>query len=351
MPSMTQIIGNIYDTELIGEEIYDEFDTEGGHASYVPPEVLHNHNRNHNQNILVPGSSILRKKASAPQLLVTDSPQIMDVSMPSSSVEGPPSRSLTTTPVLMPIALKGLSFLNSRSRSAPPTPRDQQPSASIPGTATDGTTTPSSPPRTTSPPIIAESNSLQSSMMLTPLTPAIEDEEREAVQSPSMPTVIPEAIIDSLPPIPLEDAAASTVDNAAKKSKSLPTGAVPTTSIVPGSVAASRSGSPAPPLEAILLDRKRRLVAAGGIQIVPPPSIVLPVPASGGPVPANSRVSTPISVKGQRFKSSPLGGGERTGVVVAEKLKENLVLSHTGSQEDVRIPDDKDKAGPDKGPE
>lgn len=342
------MVNNIRVAELIGEEIYDEFDTEGGHASYVPPEVAYNHN----QNISAPGSSILRKKASAPQLLFTSSPQTTDGSMPNSSVEGPPSRSPTTTPVLKPIALKGLSFLASRPRSAPSTPRDQKAGVIVPGTATGRAATPSSPPRTTSPPII-ESNSLQSSMMLSPLTPAMEDEERERNQSLPTPAGMLEVTAD--PPLPMladlvEDTTVAKVENDAKKPKVLPTGGVPTISTLSGSVAASKSGSPAPPLEAILLDRKRRLVAAGGVQVAPPPSIVLPAPASVGPVPANPRVGTPIGIKGQRFKSSPLGGGERTGVVVAEQLKEDLTRSHNGS-EDMRIPDGKHKAGPDKGAE
>jgi metal transporter CNNM len=52
-------------------------------------------------------------------------------------------------------------------------------------------------------------------------------------------------------------------------------------------------------------------------------------------------------MKGTRFKSSPLGGFDRHGVVVAEQVKADI-RSQDVSQEDVRIPDDKDKVGPDK---
>ncbi|KAJ6606809.1 hypothetical protein B0H10DRAFT_2074456 [Mycena sp. CBHHK59/15] len=60
------------------------------------------------------------------------------------------------------------------------------------------------------------------------------------------------------------------------------------------------------------------------------------------------------AVKGTRFKSSPLGGGERTGVVVAEKVKEQIgggdVLEVTESEtklgsEEGRIAGEKDKEG------
>ena len=55
------------------------------------------------------------------------------------------------------------------------------------------------------------------------------------------------------------------------------------------------------------------------------------------------------SLKGTRFKSSPLGGGERGGVVVAERVKEMGDEGRGGGGEEGRIPDGKDKAGPDKG--
>lgn len=108
----------------------------------------------------------------------------------------------------------------------------------------------------------------------------------------------------------------------------------------------SRLGPSGPSLEAILLDRKRRLAvqAAGGGNnpAVPAHGMVgsssSPVlskdfalssaPASPSPAsPSSDPASRSSSVrgtsgggKGTKFKSSPLGGGERTGVVVAEKV-------------------------------
>lgn len=329
--------------ELIGEEIYDEFDVEGGHASYVPPDILHNHNRNHNAAATA-GSSTLRKKVSAPQLAVTDTsqtgtPQTMEASLPSSTVEGQPNRSLTSTPVLRPIALKGLSFITNRSRSAPPTPHDAKAaSATSPATVSEAAVSASSP-RATSP-VIAESISNQGSTTLSPLTPALEDDERGENQIPDVSDL--ETIVD-LPHLTFSTSQEE-VDSDHRRVKQPPPNAIPPANSLPGSVAASRSGSPAPPLEVILLDRKRRLAASGSQAAPPGPS----TPAANASALANPRVGTPLGMKGQRFKSSPLGGGERTGVVVAEKVREELIRSQRGSQEDVRIPDGKDKSGPDK---
>jgi metal transporter CNNM len=129
----------------------------------------------------------------------------------------------------------------------------------------------------------------------------------------------------------------------------------------------SRSVSPAPSLEAILLDRKRRLGAAASA-----PSGTLGTPATStaavnvpsvtvigpGGVPPGAARNVPAAVKGTRFKSSPLGGGERIGVVVAEQVKEKMgagggeldvsdIETALGTEEG-RIADEKDKEGPDK---
>ena len=109
-------------TELIGEEIYDEFDTEGARqgevTSYVPPQS------NSTDLHLVPS---LMRKGSAPELST-----LPDISSVVHSPAQPSRRSASTsaTPVLRPMAipgLKGLSFLTGRSRSTPPTPRGGKP--------------------------------------------------------------------------------------------------------------------------------------------------------------------------------------------------------------------------------
>ncbi|KAI0296079.1 hypothetical protein B0F90DRAFT_1636896 [Multifurca ochricompacta] len=103
--------------ELIGEEIYDEFDTEGARhgevTSYIPPQSI-----TPDPNV----APILKRKGSAPQLSTHP-----DTSRPIHSPAQPTQRSsgANGTPVLRPIAipaLKGFSFLTSRSRSAPPVP-------------------------------------------------------------------------------------------------------------------------------------------------------------------------------------------------------------------------------------
>jgi len=106
---------------LIGEEIYDEFDTEGARhgevTSYVPPQ-------SNSTDLHVAPS--LKRKASAPELSAR-SAQPPVVHSPAQSAHRPASGS--GTPVLRPIAipaLKGLSFLTGRSRSMPPIPRDNK---------------------------------------------------------------------------------------------------------------------------------------------------------------------------------------------------------------------------------
>ncbi|KAF9039353.1 hypothetical protein BJ165DRAFT_1497695 [Panaeolus papilionaceus] len=128
------------------------------------------------------------------------------------------------------------------------------------------------------------------------------------------------------------------------KSRSLPQTPAPP-SAIPGSVLITRDDSPSPTLEAILLDRRRRITAAHQAQsahsplasTTPPPPLGVQVrdfalPArspSTGPsttVPGLfSLASSPVitsraSSRGGRFKSTPLGGGDNTGIVVAEQI-------------------------------
>lgn len=303
--------------ELIGEEIYDEFDPEGGHAAYVPAEVCVQTDGSHLS------SEALRKKESAPQLSRPG-----DLSTDCGSTVG--SKSLTNTPVLKPIAIRGLSFLTNRSRSAPPTPRDQKPSVSISGAP--------SPPRTTAPPM-AESTLFQGGL-ITSLSPALEDEDETTQQ---IPPIILEQTADVLPPTSSSVEGSDALGNNANKTQTPPgSGSAISASAMSGQVAVSRSVSPAPSLEAILLDRKRRLVASGAQS-----STVTPAHTLGQnfemwvPTP---RIASP-GIKGARFKSSPLGGGDSSGMVIAERVKENLQSQGAS----LRIPNDKDKAGPDKG--
>jgi len=103
-------------------------------------------------------------------------------------------------------------------------------------------------------------------------------------------------------------------------------------------------------LEVILLDRKRRLTVASStpnstasLPLAPPPLSG----AIGATADAHQRTSGLAIAKGTRFKSSPLGGGDRSGVVVAEKVKEEMGVGRTKQQLNVehRIPDPKEKEG------
>ncbi|EPQ53173.1 DUF21-domain-containing protein [Gloeophyllum trabeum ATCC 11539] len=301
--------------ELIGEEIYDEFDPQGGHVvSYDPPESVRSHG----------GRSTLkslRRQGSAPELTSTASDK-----RPSTG-SGGGSKSTSTTPILRPIAIpaafKGLNFL--RSRSAPPTPRDKNVQSGA-GT-TIGTSVPAVPP-------LPE---------MTP--PAIdpESDKRIGEEGPAGPRIVvesPEMLPTSVSPEEAEKALGLSTGQVAKSASApSPPSAVPTSLVAdyaqPHPV---RSASPAPSLEAILLDRKRRM-AAGNVS---PPSGAARPHAGGSPPQdvRHVRVATPTGGKGSKFKSSPLSGGENNGLATLERVK--------GENDETRIPDGKDKEGPDK---
>lgn len=240
-------------TELIGEEIYDEFDTEGGQtAYYMPPE-----------------SEMTSAPAPAPPTQ-------------------PPAPTKLLTVSATPAITRGLSFLTGRGRN--PTPREHKPPAS------------NHMPAIPSPAAVTGPNAAPKHLLTPPL-------EAEGGVRPII--VVSPAAIDT--PNPLENLPepSTTPRNSLpipKKSKSLP----PAAAITP------LQGQAPLPLEAVLLDRKRRL----GVRTAAPGGIALPALAVDGPALANSRVGTPVSTKGQRFKSSPIGGGERAGVVVAEMVQE-----------------------------
>lgn len=79
-----------------------------------------------------------------------------------------------------------------------------------------------------------------------------------------------------------------------------------------------RTASPtlAAPLEAVLLERKRRIPAA-----LHGPSSVGPA-ATGPSVGGSTSAVAAAGAKGSRFKSSPLGDVERIGTVVVGRVKE-----------------------------
>ncbi|KAF8888401.1 hypothetical protein CPB84DRAFT_1786278 [Gymnopilus junonius] len=442
--------------ELIGEEIYDEFDTQGAHGDpyEVPPPVTIT-DTDANTTI-------------SPVYSTTDTTSNVNASttMRLSAPVPTKSASALAGQIGMPNALKGLGFF--RTRSAPPVPREierqsgvdtphsavqaHQTSSGSASTTTVNTNTNTSTTKTVR---IDDGNTVAPIQMPKPIRstgrhpPSVILEQHSSVSSSES------GVGYSFASLPTASASAAT--GAEEKTKSLPTASsilasagapsIPTAQSQPSSQpqsvpsspspvvipttatnstsaqvspapavqvhkidkSPSRSGSPSPALEAILLDRKRRMAAAGGggsgnvtaapspapsVALVNPSGVVIPIPsnASGGAAPTSIAVggggasvnsgaaaaastlrSGNVSAKGTRFKSSPLGGGERAGVVVAEQVgaayskeKEKAgedtntmgvnqaqSQSQTPSQGDAkedkeRIPSEIDKAGPDK---
>lgn len=283
---------------MIGEEIYDEFDFEAANgtiSSFVPSELAS------------------AKKPPETETYLGVVPQINDVF----ATRSPVPRSLNT---------RGLGFL--RSTSAPPSPRtrgktipseffvpiqaaqrntSEGPSAANPTTATIG------------------------SPGITKTAPSDEPKAKgEITKEPASENVSDPNIIR---PAPLKMRPVSSSGTASALVSSM-------------TPAASRSASPAPSLEAILLDRKRRLAAAAAAGKDAGPMIAPSIPGTSESHDARVPVlrAPTMSPKGtSKFKSSPLGGGEQTRVTIAEKVK------HVNEQEeDVRIPDETDKVAPDK---
>lgn len=212
------------------------------------------------------------------------------------------SKPITSTPLLRPIpmpalkTLKGLAF--ARSRSAPPIPREEKP----PVQAVTATVRPSME--------IPEdgTSTLHGTFNEKDMT-----DEVLVFDSATRTTSYPELIspVRSTPYNPQPMQIRAPIPVSATASSPGPTSPAALSAI-------SRSSSPAPSLEhVIMVERKRR--ATAGASSMPPP-------------------------KGNWFKSSPLTG-DRSGVVVAERIKK---IPGLGDQEEVRISSDKDKSGPDK---
>lgn len=204
----------------------------------------------------------------------------------------------TSKPILRPIpmpalkTLKGLAF--ARSRSAPPTPREDK------------------PPVQHVPEKLCPSMEKIEDGTSTLYGTFDEKDVADEVSTPDSanPTITyPELItcIKSTQPVQIR----APIPVSATASSPPPTSVVALSAI-------SRSSSPAPSLEhAIMVERKRR--ATAGALSMPPP-------------------------KGGWFKSSPLTG-ERNGMVVAERMKR---IPGASDREEVRISSERDKSSPDK---
>lgn len=316
--------------ELIGEEIYDEFDTQGAHGDpyEVPPIQEHDGDLSKAMN-----------PAYTPQTNALSS-----VNQRSSNYF--PGH-LTAQ---MPTLLKGLV----RTRSAPPVPRgegenpavgsekvtrfaDDYKQEIVPQAAT-GIQMPK-PIRSSGrnpPSIILEQHSSISS-------------SDSGVAAALTPPPINGPMLGRNPFAPVQALGSNILAPAGTVLVSSPSGgsiaanpahAVAASALHNGdpssAYAVSPSPSPGPALEAILLDRKRRLAAASshtsgpGGNIRPSSSSASSMASMSVSQSKEGLIQVPpgspknvhgASVKGTRFKSSPLGGAERTGVVVAEQIK------------------------------
>ncbi|KAG2155185.1 uncharacterized protein EDB93DRAFT_1222403 [Suillus bovinus] len=276
--------------ELIGEEIYDEFDQDGAGgtiSSYVPTE--------HPPVLELYGKSL-------PDLHSTAAQPIEAV------------KSALNGPVLRPLSMKSFGFF--RSRSEPPTPRETDEVSAVQ-------------------PVLKTS-------VLSPINDGVK--EHLTPETVISDTQTSEALAttdewqDMLQP-------ANTTNNASTSFKDAlltPDFTLKKRSVSSAGIAASapgtRSSSPAPSLEAILLERKRRLTLAkeSGMST---PSVPLPSDVRFSALP---RVPT-VGIKAGKFKSSPLAGEER-GRIVAEQ-----VMQDTTSAADVeRTLDEGDDVAHDK---
>ena len=270
-------ISDIICLELIGEEIYDEFDVEAANgtiSSFVPSE-----------------HTCTNKSPEAESVVA----QINDVFT-------------TRSPALRPLNTRGLNFL--RSTSAPPSPRNRSRALSV---LPDPTQAPQ--------PNISE-------------RPHTAHSTATTVENPEVTTAIPSESKgkgEFTKEVNVVSASENVVNLSAPRPVSVkkhPVSSSGTVSLVnPMSPASSPSGSPAPSLEAILLERKRRLAAAAtaGKDVGP---ITAPC-IQGRSENHDARVlalrAPAMSPKGtSKFKSSPLGGSEQTGVVIAEKVRQDI---------------------------
>ncbi|KAI1788587.1 hypothetical protein LXA43DRAFT_949836 [Ganoderma leucocontextum] len=333
--------------ELIGEEIYDEFDPQGHPdlASYVQAEVK-----------VAPS---LKRTGSAPQLVGPDfAPATVVVSSISDSLLSVPK------PMALP-ALRNLNFKVpgfQRSRSAPPTPhnargasekeKDKDGAKEKVGLPDGAPLPPSVPEGIVALEAVGFSTSGStnvSSLVFTPTgvaekpVPVAADESAPSLFAAAL---VPVPVVATKPstgvpsasphsPPPESQGAVSAVNIGRALSMQSITSNPAIAAVMPFGPP-SRSASPAPSLEqAILIERERKRRAA-------------------------SMSGSQTATKGGWFKSSPLNSGDTLpGVIVAERVKRDFWQAEgpTPMSEaanalevlpgDLRKPDEKDRAGPD----
>jgi metal transporter CNNM len=294
-----------YPIELIGEEIYDEFDKEGAHADLysAPPPV---------------NAPALRHKNSAPQLGHDENESASGSTIVGGSMG---LKNLST------IALPGLKNLNpfARSRSAPPTPRKKDKALPADGPDAEAPVPPEDTTAEQRPPGMQTEMSLPSPL---PLRIIVGEGPPTPIQGENLPTAT--TVQDYAYKYPGEDLLAPTPIDAPQ-----PISAIPR-QVVAGALAPSRSASPSPSLELFLHERRRNRDKRDGGPPSPAPSLG---PAAGAGMAPLARAA---SAKGGRFKSSPLTGGDLVGRVVAEQVRRDLSVPVDPSMYPSRISESKE---------
>ena len=303
--------------ELIGEEIYDEFDQEGAYGDRVPYESPSDTRDCDDGG---PGDSY--HLSSITHRVQSDTISWYDQAKSPASV--------------LPTSLNGLEIF--RTRSAPPVPREMGTGKYVEDDKItdrdkmddekDGMSQGRDPTAIQMPKPIKGTGRYPPSVIL---------EQHSTISSYDLAdqhVISVEAKNLTLPPSTQKNGPSSLVTSP------VPARLTPSTPLPrPQAVLSTQSMSTLPTLEAILLERKRRASnanasnpsspAPSGPHINPTSNPPRPAPSAGSFGLIHSAPGTPIaplrmalsSGKGTRFKSSPLGGGDRSGVVVAEQVK------------------------------
>ncbi|KAF9260987.1 DUF21-domain-containing protein [Marasmius fiardii PR-910] len=311
--------------ELIGEEIYDEFDSQGARGD--PYEV--------------PQAPVVQQSKQ-------------ETSPPTEALATPTPTIPHQKPVLKPLSLKSFGFL--RSRSAPPSPRDSVPPPSAltaPQASEDPSLAGTSPvPQASS---RSHSHSRSHSQPRVNVDHEPVSDHQAGVQGNSVGVPV-DALASRIPSVIIEAPTPVIPSVTPPAMARLPS----TLTSQGGSTPVSRSGSPAPSLEAYLLGKRRLAVNAASS------SGVLPLPPAAMNNPSRPGGLT-TGVKGTRFKSSPLTplasdtigvmeervtseGEERAGFEGGDVPQGGLPWGQETPKNvpEGSIPESKDKEGPDK---
>ncbi|KAF8804197.1 DUF21-domain-containing protein [Phlegmacium glaucopus] len=325
--------------ELIGEEIYDEFDPEGAYGDRYPYESSSDHAQDHDGD-----------DSEAPYRVPSISNQLPQSAMRSVNQWNSQAKPLATTLVdPMPTSMKGPGLL--RTRSAPPVPRETETDKHAGDDKFTGTEWKMTDDEKDSVPFFSGANPGHaflgtSIQMPKPIKgtgrypPSIILEQHSTISSNESTSIfLPREAVPAIVISPEEKACTLPPSTRQNLPSLLATVPVPSRlmplSTIQSAPPTPTSTTPVPFLEAILLERKRRLMSTNSnvpnsspVQFGPnnPASAPSPAPSTN----LNGSSVSPLiaargvhssSGKGTMFKSSPLGCGDRVGVVVAERVK------------------------------